>query len=134
MVRILVIDDHTEFLGVLRKSLELMGHEVVCASDGRAGLRSFFKGPAFDLVITDVVMPEMEGLETLLALKRHSPGLKVVVMSGGGRVSPDEYLQIAVKLGADRTLKKPFSHQELRTVVRHFFPESADHAASSTTS
>jgi DNA-binding NarL/FixJ family response regulator len=69
-------------------------------------------------VITDLIMPEQEGLETITALRRDYPGLKIIAISGGGRIGPEAYLPAARELGADRVFSKPFDVQELAETVR----------------
>jgi CheY-like chemotaxis protein len=117
MARILVIDDEQEMRDLLRWMLEREGYEVVTAEDGKEGLRLYRENLA-DLIITDLIMPEMEGIETILALKHDFPGVKVIAMSGGGHVGPDPYLKIAEGVGAIRVFAKPFSREELLEAVR----------------
>lgn len=115
-VRILVIDDDPVVRGMLVEMLRREGYEVDEADDGRAGMRKFREVPA-TLVITDVVMPEQEGLETLMQLRHASKTVKVIAISGGGRVGPDAYLNSARTLGADAILAKPFGREELLELV-----------------
>ena len=89
---------------------------MTAAAGGAEALKLSCKGP-FDLVITDLIMPEKEGLETIMALRRQSPTTKIIAMSGGGRNSGKDYLAIARLLGAQRTLAKPFSNAELLAAV-----------------
>jgi DNA-binding response OmpR family regulator len=102
---------------LLRQVMEWAGHEVVEAADGREGTRLQRQHRA-DLVITDLIMPEQEGLETITALRRDYPGLKIIAISGGGRIGPEAYLPAARELGADRVFSKPFDVQELAETVR----------------
>lgn len=115
-VRILVIDDDPVVRGMLAEMLRREGYEVDEADDGRVGMRKFREVPA-TLVITDVVMPEQEGLETLMQLRHSSKTVKVIAISGGGRVGPDAYLNSARTLGADAILAKPFGREELLELV-----------------
>lgn len=115
--RILVIDDDPIVRGMLAEMLRREGYEVDEADDGRAGMKQFRASPVA-LVITDVVMPEQEGLETLMQLRQESPGVKVIAISGGGRVGPDAYLNSARALGATAILAKPFGREELLSVVK----------------
>lgn len=114
--RILVIDDDPVVRGMLVDMLQREGYEVVEAEDGRAGMRVFHEQPTA-LVITDVVMPEQEGLETLMQLRQSATPVKVMAISGGGRVGPDAYLTSARTLGADAILAKPFGREELLDAV-----------------
>jgi DNA-binding response OmpR family regulator len=117
MSRILLVDDDDLFRKMLRKTLEKMGHIIFEAGDGDEALRMCrLKNP--DLVLTDLVMPEKEGLETIVEMKKEFPGLPVIAMSGGGRNRPDIYLAMASRLGADCVLGKPFSSQILSDAIK----------------
>ena len=116
-MKILVIDDDEQMRVLLRQVMEWAGHEVVEAADGRDGMLMQRQHGA-DLVITDLIMPEQEGLETITALRRDYPGLKIIAISGGGRIGPEAYLPAARELGADRVFSKPFDVQELAETVR----------------
>ena len=116
-MKILVIDDDEQMRVLLRQVMEWAGHEVVEAADGREGTRLQRQHRA-DLVITDLIMPEQEGLETITALRRDYPGLKIIAISGGGRIGPEAYLPAARELGADRVFSKPIDVQELAETVR----------------
>jgi len=108
---------------MLRKMLLRMGYEVIEARNGSEALEIFQRDPV-DLVMTDIIMPEKEGLETIGALKRKHPGVKIVAMSGGGRGSATEYLKVAIMMGADRTIRKPFSNENLETILAGLLGES----------
>jgi len=82
--RILVIDDESQLRAMLKKFLEMEGYEVITASNGKEGLHLFSEDPA-DLVITDLIMPDKEGIETIKELKASNPKTKVIAMSGGGK-------------------------------------------------
>ncbi len=116
MARILVIDDEQMMRETLNAMLQSGGHRVVEAVNGRDGLAKMRAEPA-DLVITDIIMPEMEGVEALLTLLDEFPGLKVIAISGGGRTGTHDFLGVAAKLGAARTLQKPFSRAALLEAV-----------------
>ena len=92
--------------------MERAGYEIDLASNGEEGLRLFRKTPA-DLVITDIIMPEKEGLETIREMKKMKPELKIIAMSGGGKISADNYLETAKIFGASRLIEKPFSQQDM---------------------
>jgi len=117
MPRILIIEDEVQVRKLTRQMLELEGFEVLEASDGDSGLRTF-KQNDIDLIITDIIMPGKEGIETILELKREHPDTKIIAMSGGGRMGPDGYLELARKFGADHTFSKPFDRQELVQAVK----------------
>ncbi len=116
-MRILVIDDDEQMRTLLRQVIEWAGYEVVEAEDGREGMIQQRREPA-DLVITDLIMPEQEGLETITGLKKEYPDLKIIAISGGGRIGPDAYLPAAKELGADRIFSKPFDVKELAQAVK----------------
>ena len=114
--RILVVDDDGDVRDLVCRMLEQDGYEAVPAKDGSQALERFGLLPP-DLVITDVVMPEVDGLEVLLKLRSLAPEAATMVMSGGGRVQPDIYLETARRLGARAVLRKPFTRAEMLDAV-----------------
>jgi CheY-like chemotaxis protein len=124
--RILVIDDDPAVRMTIKLVLERDGHAVELATDGRAGMKAIRAG-GIDLLIVDVFMPGMDGLETIREVHRHQPGLPAIVMSGTslqgrgvrepGLQAPD-FLAMAVKLGAVRSLQKPFKPRDIIAAVR----------------
>jgi len=116
MADILIIDDEPGILRVLRKILEGVGHAVTEAPDGEAALRQYQGKPA-DLVITDIFMPGMDGIEFLVHIRKTFPDARVLAMSGGGLLSRDQALSDAALLGADHILQKPFSRDEVLAAV-----------------
>jgi DNA-binding response OmpR family regulator len=120
MPRILVIDDEEDIRDLLRTILQSKGYEVVEAANGEAGLRIFQSMPV-DLVMTDILMPEKEGLSTIMDLKKTKPGLKIIAMSGGALKS-GHYLSVARKFGADRVLEKPFHIDAVLEAVEALLP------------
>jgi DNA-binding response OmpR family regulator len=116
MGSILVIDDDRAMRSTVRKILEREGHEVREATDGEDGLRVFRARPA-DVVVTDLIMPGKEGIETLLELREEAPEVRILVISGGGTVLADTTLDDAEALGADASLPKPFTVDQLRNAV-----------------
>lgn len=116
MKRILFIDDNEPFRVSFSRILERQGFHVTQAGDGLVGLKRF-KEELPDLVICDLIMPEMEGMETIQELLRARPDLKIIAISGGGRVNPLDYLKIAQMMGAVEKLAKPFSSDELISVI-----------------
>jgi DNA-binding response OmpR family regulator len=116
MARILLIDDDNPVRTMLRQTLVYFGHTVIEARNGKEGLDSFAVARP-DLVITDIVMPEKEGLEVLMELRNKQPPVKIIAMSGGGRQSAMDYLRIAKHLGAAKTLAKPFSNEALLAAI-----------------
>ncbi len=116
MARILIIDDDAKLRITLRELLEEQGYEVIEASDGREGLHHYLAAPV-DLVITDLLMPEHEGVETISALQRVNPQVKIIAITGGGQTGRMDFLAVAVALGAQRTFRKPFRQQALLEAV-----------------
>jgi DNA-binding response OmpR family regulator len=116
MAHILVIEDDEHMRGSLAQTLERLGHRVTTAVDGRAGVESAAAAPP-DLVITDLIMPEKEGLETIVELRQQHPLVRIIAMSGGGRLSNEDYLHLAKRFGAHFTLAKPFTRDELKAVL-----------------
>jgi DNA-binding response OmpR family regulator len=116
MPHILLIEDDELFRKMLHATLEEMGHTVTAAQDGKEGLAQHARISS-DLVLTDLIMPEKEGIETIMELRKKSPGVKIIAMSGGGRVTATNYLHIAQQMGAGRVLIKPFSNDELAAAI-----------------
>ncbi len=116
MARILVIDDQDIVRETICRILRTRGHDVAEAADGRKGLALFGKNPA-DVVITDIIMPEMEGIQAIREFRKIAPQVKIIAISGGGRAGSTDYLTLAQQLGADATLSKPFRNQELFETV-----------------
>jgi DNA-binding NtrC family response regulator len=116
MATILVIDDQEPIRGLLRRALEEANYEVLEASNGRLGLELYRERLA-ELVITDIFMPEMNGLEMMLELNRNFPEVKVIVMSGG--LESEGALNVAKQLGARQTFQKPLDIETLLNAVRY---------------
>jgi two-component system response regulator (stage 0 sporulation protein F) len=116
MATILIIDDDEPIRALLRTTLEAAGHEVMEAPNGRIGLERYRHRPT-DLVITDILMPGMNGLDMLLELTREFLHAKVIAISGAG--GEQNVLDVAKLLGARRTFKKPFSMPQLLDAVRY---------------
>lgn len=117
MAKILIVDDDLALRGLLRETLEIMGHTVTEAPDGAAALRWLGRESPPDLVITDILMPEKDGIEMIREIVRHYPNMAFIAMSGGGRIARSVYLGAAEQLGAYVSLGKPFSRDELRAAV-----------------
>ena len=114
MALILVIDDNDLLRETVRTTLEQAGHSVIEAEDGARGLE-LAKKNAFDLILTDMLMPERDGVETILQIRKIYPEMKIVAMSGSRE--HQLYLGMASKLGADAVLDKPFRATQLREMV-----------------
>jgi CheY-like chemotaxis protein len=115
--RILVIEDDNFVQNMLKQTFERAGYDVATAANGRIGIQLYRDNP-FDVVVTDLIMPDMEGIETITHLRKNHPGVKIIAISGGGRNRPDDYLHLAQKLGAARTFSKPVDRQELLDAVQ----------------
>ncbi|MCK4763931.1 MAG: response regulator [Candidatus Aminicenantes bacterium] len=122
MKRILVIDDERQICEMLRKKLESVGYAVAEAPNGKVGLK-LHKENLFDLIITDIFMPEKEGLETIRELKQDFPQLKIIAITGGYSSGPEELLNVARMLGADRTFPKPFKLKEIVEAINQLLGE-----------
>jgi CheY-like chemotaxis protein len=124
MTRILVIEDDTVIRRVLSLNLVNAGYTVFEATHGADALLQLRKNRT-DLVITDMLMPEMDGVETIQQLRRTFPDVKIIAISGGGMASADYYLKIARELGVGKTLKKPFTFPELLDAIQELHPPPA---------
>ncbi len=122
MARILVIEDETVFCMLMEDALEKAGHEVISASDGEEGMHLFAEQPC-DVVITDILMPNKEGLETILELAQQSPTVKIIAISGGGSSLGDDLLDMAKDFGAQRALRKPIQMKQLVALVKEMLGE-----------
>jgi CheY-like chemotaxis protein len=122
MARILVVDDEDQFRVLLRKLLIREGYEVDEAADGNIALEKYREEP-FDLVIMDLIMPNKQGLETIQELKKEFENAKIIAISGGGRIGPEDYLKYAKGFGALHTLTKPIENAELLRAIRGVLSE-----------
>jgi len=123
MARILIADDDQQVRVMLRMTLERAGYEVVEAEDGNQAVTQF-KAEKPDLVVTDIVMPEKEGIETIMELKALDPNVRIVAISGGGRINPEDYLSWARKFGVKETFIKPVDRQLLLEAVERLLGRS----------
>lgn len=116
MANILLIDDDDAVRNALHLVLEHFGHTVIDARNGNEGLALYAQSKP-DLVITDIVMPEKEGLEVLMELRKQHARTKIIAISGGGRINAADYLHLAQRMGAAKVLTKPFSQQALINAI-----------------
>lgn len=107
---------------MLQHMLERDGYQTASACEGREGIKLQRQAPA-DLIITDLMMPGQEGLETIMEIRRLFPATKIIAMSGGGQGGVLDFLPIATQLGAARTMAKPFTHDQLLATVREVLGE-----------
>ncbi len=117
MKTILLVDDDEPFGDMLHKTLTLLRYGVIRARNGNEALR-LYDPQTVDLVLTDLIMPDKEGLQLIRELHRAHPAVRIIAMSGGGRNTPEEYLPIARLLGAVTTLAKPFHQDELAKALQ----------------
>lgn len=125
MALILVIDDEPSLRLIIRRILERAGHSVLDASDGRDGV-ALTQAQDFDVIITDLLMPDMDGIETIREIRVHRPSTPILAMSGGGstEASATLFLGAAAKLGADAILAKPFRAAELLQSLEALLPKA----------
>ena len=123
MARILIIDDEPQIRSMLKLMLERDGYEVVEAPDGIEGIRVYRQNPT-DLIITDLIMPNKDGIGMIIDLKKEFPEVKIIAMSGGGLNKPDRYLMGAKKLGAACTLTKPIDREEMLRAVKDILKDT----------
>ena len=117
MAHILVVDDDDSIRALLREILENEGHHVQEAKDGKQGVASYQQHPT-DIIVTDILMPEKDGVELIMELQDSFPEVKIIAMSGGGRGLDAEFnLRIAQDFGALQQISKPFSHQQVLEAV-----------------
>jgi DNA-binding response OmpR family regulator len=116
VANILLVEDEELIREMLTEALETEGHKVQIAVNGREAVNNYVQ-ERVDLVITDIIMPEQEGIETIMQLRKANPQVKIIAMSGGGRTKGDDYLALAKKLGAKHTFAKPLDVHEFLTAV-----------------
>lgn len=117
MKNILVIEDNEDMMCMMNDLLSRSGYNVISAVDGVAGVKAY-RALTPDMVITDIIMPDKEGLEVIMELVKEMPRPKIIAMSGGGMMGSGVYLSLAEKLGADGIIQKPFSPAELVALVK----------------
>ena len=116
MAHILIIDDEEEVLKMLKMALERKGHKVTTAYNGIDGIKKYRENTP-DVIITDIVMPEMEGLEAIKKLRDEFKDVKIIALSGGGFVDPKEYLKLAKLFGAQYTFAKPADLKKISKAI-----------------
>lgn len=129
MAKILIVDDDPLVVATIKSILKQKSHEVVTANSGRQAIE-LLQSNDFDLAFCDMIMPDMEGLETIAHLKRLKPNMPVIAMSGGGRTKNMDFLRMAENLGAVDSLPKPFSGQEIMAIMGKHLPSPVTTAGS----
>ena len=122
MPKILVIEDDVAYRAMLTEALHEAGYAVLAAENGDEGIK-LCRQHHCPLVVTDIFMPEKEGLETIRELKQDFPTLKIIAISGGGRKGILGFLDFAHRLGADMTLSKPFSPPQMLSMVKELMTD-----------
>jgi CheY-like chemotaxis protein len=118
MTKILVIDDDAVVRTTLKHLLRDAGYEIATAEDGVRGMAQF-RSEQPDLVITDILMPEQEGIQTIAEMRKAKPDAKIIAISGSGRIGDADFLKMARSLGAMDVVSKPFDAEELLTIVEN---------------
>lgn len=116
MKKILLVDDEGAIRSMVSVVLKGEGRTFVEASNGMEA-QAFLAADSYDLVISDVIMPDCDGIELVMSIRRKQPEVPVIIMSGGGRVQANHYLNLAEKLGAAKVFEKPFDTAVLRKTV-----------------
>ncbi len=115
--RILVVDDNNDIRKMLRLMLEVEGYSVQDAASGDTAVQIIRTTPV-DVVITDLIMPNIDGLEIIMELRKNYPGIRIIAITAGGRIGPFTYLDLTTKLGAALPYTKPFDQKEIVRAVR----------------
>ncbi|MCK4992634.1 MAG: response regulator, partial [Bacteroidales bacterium] len=116
MLKVLVIDDSSVIVDYIKGNLEEAGYEVCTADNGKAGIEMIDKYD-LDLVITDIIMPERDGVEVMLYIKRLYPDIRTIVITSGGAIAAKDHLSMASKLGADFVIQKPVDPLQLLATI-----------------
>lgn len=116
MAKIMILDDNLDMLEMQAEHLRSDGHHVTLATNGSAAIAGI-KTLGYDLLVTDIIMPDMDGIEVIMGLRKLQPPIRIIAISGGGRINARNYLEMAVRLGVHGTLQKPFSGTELCLAV-----------------
>jgi DNA-binding NtrC family response regulator len=123
MKRILLVDDEEAIRSMISVVLKADDREFVEAANGSEA-QELLSASSFDLVISDVIMPDCDGIELVMSIRHKHPDLPVIIMSGGGRVQATHYLKLAEKLGAAKVFEKPFDTAEFRSKVAELLGET----------
>ena len=120
----MLVDDEDQIVRMVQETLKGLGYHVTPRTSSVEALEAFRAQPdRFDLVITDIIMPEKEGIETIIELRRDFPDVKIIAISGGGQIAPEACLLFAKKLGAQRTFTKPVPRQDMINAVKELLEQ-----------
>ena len=122
MKRILLVEDDPQVRGMLTKMLQKAGYDVRSAANGEEAAEVLQGGPV-DAIVTDIFMPQKDGLETISYMQQNHPGVKIIAISGGARGGSFNFLPVAESMGADAVLKKPFSQETLLETLKKVFAD-----------
>ncbi|MCK9331353.1 MAG: response regulator [Candidatus Cloacimonetes bacterium] len=122
--KILIVDDEKQINNILSRYLR-KNYQVSISENGLQAL-SLLKKETFNLIIMDVIMPEKEGIETLIEIKNTYPNIKIIMMSGGGKIGPQSYLKIAKAVGADEVIEKPFELSDLHNIIKKLLDNAVE--------
>lgn len=122
MAQILIMEDDLQTRQLLIKVLKREGFDVRGAPDGSIGI-NLLREESADIVITDIIMPEKEGIETIMELQRDFSDIKIIVISGGGKIAPEKYFRIVKNFGVQYTFSKPFKIEELLKAINTLSPQ-----------
>lgn len=123
MALVLIVDDDPQMLRLITDVVSLDKHDVLLAQDGELAM-DYFKHQQPNLMITDILMPNKEGLELISEVREKHPNLKIIAYSGGGASDPESYLEFASGMGADKVFSKPMPLDELRHEIQHLLNET----------
>ena len=124
MSTILIIDDDEQFNLMMKKALEIKGYNVETAKNGREA-KALYQNKTYDVIITDIIMPDVDGYEVILDLRRLGLSDRTIAVSGGGRTSAEDYLMTAQHFDAAATFNKPVELQALRAKVEEIIKSHA---------
>jgi DNA-binding NtrC family response regulator len=122
---ILVVDDDPQIRKLITAILKREKYGVITAANGNLALKAL-ENQAVDLVITDLIMPEKEGIETIMEMRQTHPSIPIIAISGGGKLNPKTYLNIAKNIGAVSTMTKPIDTADLKSMVKNLLCASDD--------
>jgi CheY-like chemotaxis protein len=121
MAKVLIVDDNPDICFLMKRLLEMNGHDALTAFNGHDAIDCLEEHDPFDILITDIIMPKMDGIELIMAIRPKYPQLKIIAISGGGRIPAEEYLEMARLMKVNHVLTKPITSADLLTAVNDLF-------------